>query len=311
MKNKLISLLSEASGLTSLASCVNDDGSLKLDELEKQFDAIRTGIEGKLTKAKEEATEAAAEANKGKTFEDGRTNGQSEATRKMEKRIREQFAIEDQTLSGDKLFEEVAARKEKPTKEITKDQVERLPWYQKLMEDKENAHKEELGKVKGEFDEHKTAVSKKERMSQMRAKAMPFIEELNLNFSADPQRKAAQIDLLFQKLEADDYDFQDDGKRILVLRDGKVLKDKLDNTIGFKEHITGTATTWFDPKESKERGSAGLKKEEGDGEKKEKKTWTREMPKSQAEFEKLIVDTSIPVAEREALMIAYPAQSTA
>jgi hypothetical protein len=309
MKNKLISLLSEASGLTSLTSCVNEDGSLKLDELEKQFDAIRAGFAAKLTKAKEEATEAAAEAAKGKTFEDGRTNGLSEATRKIEKRIREHFAIEDQTLSGDKLFEEVAARKEKPTKEITKDQVERLPWYQKLMEDKEKLHKDEVEKVKGEFEAHKSEVSKKDRMAQMRAKAMPLIEELNLNFSADPQRKAAQLDLLFQKLEADDYDFQDG--RTLVLRDGKVLKDKLDNTIAFKEHITSTATTWFDPKESKDRDSSGVKKTEGDGQNKDKKTWTREVPKTEAEFANAIVDTSIPVEEREALMASWKGPGTA
>lgn len=301
---KVIALLAEASGLpkTSLASCVNDDGSFNEDEYTKVEAKLRQGFEAKLNTAKEEAASEAVKAAEGKgTFDDGFKKGEAKAHDKQEKRLRELFGVEEK-LSGEDLLKEIAANKDKAPKDITKDQVERLPWYQELMEKRDKEHKEELKKIKEEFDGHKAQVSKKERMDAMWAKAQPIIEELNLNFSPDPQRKAAQLQRMRRDLEANDYDIQED--RILVLKDGKVIKDKLDNTVPFAEHVSSTVTSWLDPKESKDRSSAGAKTDKG-GDDKKSKGWTKDLPKTDEQYQQLLADDSIPMEERAALMEAY------
>ncbi|MCB0771718.1 MAG: hypothetical protein KDC00_15065 [Flavobacteriales bacterium] len=280
---------------------MNGDGSFNKDEFDKVESKLRQGIETKLDKAKEEAaTEARKEAEGKGTFDDGFKKGEAKAYTKQEKALREKFGIEDK-LSGEDLLNEIAASKDKASKDITKDQVERLPWFQELMEQRDKAHKDELKKVKDEFDGHKAQVSKKERMDAMWKKALPVIEELNLNFSPDPQRKAAQLERMRRDLEANDYDVQDD--RILVLKDGKVIKDKLDNTVPFADHVTSTVTSWLDPKESKDRSSAGAKNDDGKGGK--SKGWTKEMPKNDEQYQAYLLDESIPIEERSALRDAY------
>lgn len=301
---KVIALLAEASGLpkSSLAGCVNTDGTFNEEEFDKVSTGIRNGIEAKLDKAKDEATIEATKAAEGKgTFDDGFKKGEAKAHDKQEKRLREVFGVEEK-LSGEELIKEIAANKDKASKDITKDQVERLPWFQELQEKKDKEHKEEIAKVKKEFDDHKSTVSKKERQDKMWEKALPIIEELNLNFSPDPQRKAAQLQRMRRDLEADDYDVNDD--RILVLKDGKVAKDKLENTIPFADHVTQTVTSWLDPKESKERSSAGAKTDK-EGKEQKSKGWTKEMPKNDDQYAATLADESIPLEERSALMEAW------
>lgn len=300
---KLIALLEAASGLpkTALAACVNADGSFNEEEFGKTESKIREGIEAKLNKAREEATtEAEKAAGEKGTFDDGFKKGEAKAHDRNEKRLRELFGVEEK-LGGEDLLKAIAANKDKAPKEITKDVVERQPWYQELMEAKEKAHKEEIAKVKGEHETFKKDVDRKDRISKMRERATPLIEELNLNLSKDPQRRAAQLANIFEKLEANDYDIQ--GDRILVLKEGKVMKDALDNSIVFKDHITSVATSLYDPLESKERDSAGAKNDNKDANK-QKAAWTKDMPKTDEEYQAILANDDIPIAERQALMDA-------
>ena len=301
---KLIALLAAASGLpqTALASCVNDDGSFNTEEWSKVESKIKDGIEAKLENARKEAAEEAAKANDVKgTFDDGFKKGEAKVAERIEKRLREAFGVEEK-LSGDELFKAIAANKDKPQKEITQDQVERLPWYQEHEEKRAKAHKEEIAKLKGEYEEFKKSVDRKDRMAKVNKLADPIIESLNLNLSKDPERRAKQIEAIREKIHATDYDIQDE--RVLVLKDGKVLKDKMDNSIVFKDHITAIATDLYDPLESKERESTGVKTpaKEGDG---KKSAWTREMPKNDEQYQAALLDPSISVDERAALMEAY------
>ena len=297
---KVIALLAAASGLpkTALASCVNDDGSFNEEEYAKHEPKISQGIEAKLAQAKEEAAKEAEKAFEGKgTFDDGFKKGEAKAHEKVEKRLRESFKVTEK-LSGEELLEHIAANKDKAPKEITQDTVERQPWYQALMEKKEKDHKEEIEKVKQEHEKFKGEVSRKDRMAQVNKLVMPLIEELNLNLSKDPQRRQSQIDTILEKIHATDYDIQDE--RVLVLKDGKVMKDKLDNSVPFKDHITSIATSLYDPLESKERESSGVKQPPKEGEK--SKGWKGEVPKTKEEIEKALVNPDIPPEERMSLL---------
>jgi hypothetical protein len=297
---KLIALLEAASGLpkTALASCVNDDGSFNTEEYAKIESKIKEGIETKLENARKEAAKEATEANDGKgSFDDGFKRGEAKVSERFEKKLRDAFGVEEK-LSGDELIKTIAANKDKAPKEITKDAVERMPWYQEEQETKEKAHKEELKKIKQEHEDFKGQVSRKERLSEMRRRATPLIEELNLNLSSDPARRQAQLEVIWEKLEAHDYDINDD--RVMVLKDGKVLKDKMDNTIKFDEFVTGTATKFYDPKESKERESPGVKTPPKEGEK--SKGWKGEVPKTKEDIERALVNDELPAEERMALL---------
>lgn len=297
---KVIALLAAASGLpkTALASCVNDDGSFNEEEFNKQEAKIQEGIEAKLKTAKDEAAKDALKGDVGRDFfNDAFKKGEAKAHERNEKRLREHFGVEDGSLSGDDLLKAIAASKGQASDKITQDQVERLPWYQALVEKRDKEHKAEIAKMKEEHEGFKKGVARKDTLAEMRRKATPIIEELNLALSKDPARKASQLDAIWERLEANDYDIQED--RVLVLKDGKVMKDKMENSIAFRDHVTGIATALYDPMESKERGSAGVKNEDkGKG---GKAKWTREMPKNEEEAQRVLMDQTIPLEERQAL----------
>lgn len=312
MSKELIAALAKLAGLQgdALASCVNDDGSVNTEEVAKALPKIEEAHTSRLRKIREEAAEdARKEASKKGSFDDGFKKGQATGHERSEERVVKMLGKEAEGKSGDELFDLLAeALKGEKRKELTADDVERSPFHLQSITKLKDLHKQELEKVKNELGEKEKTWQRKETISELRKRVMPMIKELNLNISDDEAVRERRMEKLFEEIVRD-HDFTIEGDNVVISTGGKVKKDEktLEN-VALKDHVTGICTFHYDTLASQPKSSPGV---DNKGASKPAGKWNKPLPKNEAEYQKAIVDDSIPSEERASLIATWKEQRAA
>jgi hypothetical protein len=276
---------------TAVASLYKEDGSeINQDSLET---LLKLDVE-RVQKLKPDTK---------KEFDNGYKKAQSEVLSSFEKEFKEKTGHVSEK-KGLELVLEYASKQTNAT-ELKEDAVKRHPIYldaiEKLTKEKDEAVKLEQNK----FVEFENGIKKKETFGSVANKAIEIFNNLKPILSKDPSKQANQLEDFKAKLGTYEYEIQ--GDRILVLKDGKALEDAHGNRIPFEKIVKETADRYYDFQVAEQRSSAANQNQQNSNN--QGKTFNIQVPKTEAEYTAFITDKSKPIEERTAVQEAWMKQS--
>lgn len=272
-----------------VASLFNEDGTIKDESLPTVLELDVKRITGLKPDTK-------------KFFDDGYKKASSEILTKRDKELQEKFGIKSDKLGVELVNEIISEQVKKAGGDLNDEAVKKHPLFistvDKLTKEKEEAIAAEAGKL----TQFQTELKRKETFNNVANKAMAIFNGLKPILSTDAAKAENQRALLTEKLGSYEYDIQ--GDKIIVLKDGKVLEDDHGNRIPFEAVVKKTAETYYDFQKTDPKSAPANGKEKPSGTPVKS---TLEAPKSQQDFLNVISDSKIPVAERQ----AYDAEHSA
>lgn len=245
---------------------------------------------------------------KGETFQDGYAKAKKEVLTDFEKTLREVYEV-DSDATGNDLIEAIIAAKAKPgAKEITEDDIKKHPVYQNA----EKAHKLALKQVTTEWEtklnEREAQYKKGETFNTVSSKALAKLAALNPVLPANAKVAANLQRAFLDGLKEFDYEVQDNGNRIVLLKDGKVVDDGHGHSLDFDKYVEDHAAGFYEFKVNNGGSNGGNGKNEGSGGAggngggapaypagiQKPKTWDEVMV--------IVNNTTIPAADRSTVM---------
>ena len=187
--------------------------------------------------------------------------------------------------------------------EITEDLLKKHPKVLTWLEEKEAAIAQARTEGETALNSFKTEISKKEAFSTVAQKALELFHKEKPILSKDPIKAKKQEELLIKELKEYDYEIQ--GERIVVLKDGKVVETAHGNAVKFDELVKTTAGSYFDFHVTDPKTSPGNNIKPSDT-----KTFSFEVPKTPEEYATAISDPSKSLEERQAIDKAYSEKQT-
>jgi hypothetical protein len=196
-------------------------------------------------------------SNNGKSYEDGIKKGKTEALADYEKALRETYGVEGE-VTGNELIDAIITAKAKPgAKEITEDDVKKHPVYQSA----EKAHKQALKQVTTEWEtklnEREAQYKKGETFNTVASKALAKLTAMNPVMPANAKVAANLQKAFLDGLKEFDYELQDNGNRIVLLKDGKVVDDGHGHSLEFDKYVEDHAAGFYEFKANNGGGNAG------------------------------------------------------
>ena len=186
-------------------------------------------------------------------FQEGYKKGKEESLSKLEKQIKEKFGIQSDKL-GVELVEEVISEKSKPV-ETDEETVKRSKTYQDL----ETRLKAELKTQKETYEQQIADINfqtqREKTLSVANKKALEIFAGLEPVLPTSKQVADNQIGWFLKSMEEYEFDVQDD--RIVVMKDGKVLQDGHGNSRTFDEIVKDKAGKFFEFKKNNGSGNDG------------------------------------------------------
>src|SRR5690606_34812449 len=128
--------------------------------------------------------------------------------------------------------------------------------------------------------------SRKELFGKVSKKALNYLDEMNPVLSSDPTKAANQKNWLLKELEG--LDFQESDDDFIPLKEGNRLEDGHGHGINLKQYVQNTAKTLYDFKQADDRDNPPPG---GDN------PTHVGIPKTEAEYAKIMTDRSIPLEE--------------
>ena len=186
-------------------------------------------------------------------FQEGYKKGKEESLSKLEKQIKEKYGIQSDKL-GVELVEEVISEKSKPV-ETDEETVKRSKTYQDL----ETRLKNELKTQKETYEQQIADINfqtqREKTLSVANKKALEIFAGLEPVLPTSKQVADNQIGWFLKSMEEYEFDVQDD--RIVVMKDGKVLQDGHGNSRTFDEIVKDKAGKFFEFKKNNGSGNDG------------------------------------------------------
>ena len=186
-------------------------------------------------------------------FQDGYKKGKEESLSKLEKQIKEKYGIQSEKL-GVELVEEIITEKSKPV-ETDEEIVKRSKTYQDL----ETRLKGELKTQKETYEQQIAGINsqtqREKTLSVANKKALDIFAGLEPVLPTSKQVADNQIGWFLKSMEEYDFDVQDD--RIVVMKDGKVVQDGHGNSRTFDDIVKEKAGKFFEFKKNNGSGNDG------------------------------------------------------
>ncbi|GGH24679.1 hypothetical protein FAZ19_16250 [Sphingobacterium alkalisoli] len=233
-------------------------------------------------------------------FNDGHKKGKSESLKDLEKQVRSEFGVTDDSIKGIDLIKAVHALDREAGKNgLTDDDVKKHSLFIQLQKKLDDTNKDVDTKVSEAIKEAETKFNRERTLTSVKAKALEVFDGLNPVLSDDKAKAAKQKEIILRELEGYDYDTAEDGS-FIVKKEGKALGDDHGNLVDFNQLVKNTASTYFDFKQSSARGTEGNKTTTTGG--------PITVPKNEDEYLKTIQDRSIPIEQRNEIKEAWNKQ---
>ena len=186
-------------------------------------------------------------------FQEGYKKGKEESLSKLEKQIKEKYGIQSDKL-GVELVEEIISEKSKPV-ETDEETVKRSKTYQDL----ETRLKQELKTQKEAYEQQiadiNSQTQREKTLSVANKKALEIFAGLEPVLPTSKQVADNQIGWFLKSMEEYEFDVQDD--RIVVMKDGKVVQDGHGNSRTFDDIVKDKAGKFFEFKKNNGSGNDG------------------------------------------------------
>jgi len=221
---------------------------------------------------------------------------------KAETELKEFFGV-DSEKKGEELYEAIREKLSDSgggDKKITEDDVKRHPAYQTLLTSK----KTEIDKINQEWEskyqEAEKEFKQKSAFGSVESKAIAIAKKLNPVLSSDPTRANNQLSMVTNELKRRGYEYEVDGNKVVMKKDGKIVEDGHGNPKTFEDEVEEITTGFFDIDKSKGGGGTGNSNDdEPGGGRRSTKT-----PMSEDELREKLSETT-DRTEREKLIAEY------
>ena len=249
-------------------------------------------------------------------FQEGYAKAKKEERANYEKEIREKYGIESET-TGIELIDEVVTAKvgEQGTGkkgEVTEDDVKKHPVYQTL----ETKYKKDLKAKDTEWETKLNEVETKYKMETtfetIKLKALSTLDGLKPVLPGIPEVAANQKSWFVNALKDYQFDIQD-GDRVVVMKDGKVVEDGHGNSIDFSELVKTTASKFFEFQKNNGGGNSGNNNQDtggGAGGNGGGYPANIKKPTNLDELSTIMRDGKIPLADRQKVAEVYEAENS-
>lgn len=193
-------------------------------------------------------------------FQEGYAKAKKEERANYEKEIREKYGIESET-AGIELIDEVVTTKvsEQGTGkkgEVTEDDVKKHPVYQTL----ETRYKKDLKAKDTEWEtklnEVETKYKTETTFKSIEERALSTLDGLKPVLPGNPEIATNQKRWFVSALKDYQFDIQD-GNRVVVMKDGKVVEDGHGNSLDFGDLVKQKASQFFEFQKNNGGGNAG------------------------------------------------------
>lgn len=187
---------------------------------------------------------------KGSTFQDGYAKGKKEVLTALETELKEKFEFESDA-TGVELVEAIVTEKGKAAgkpKELTDDDVRKHPLYQSLEKANKTALKAKDTEWQAKLDETTATYKKGETFSTVSQYALTKLAKLNPVIPTNAAIAANLQRSFLDSLKQYDYEVQDNGNRIVMLKDGKVVDDGHGHSLEFDTFLQSQAAGYYEMK---------------------------------------------------------------
>lgn len=231
-KTEIDKLLSETT--------TDDDGTTQL------MDGDKTRI-GKLTTPK-----------KGETFQDGYKKAKAEVLTELETQLKEKYEVESDA-NGVDLVEAIVTEKAKTGKAAapTEDDIRKSPVFQAMEKNHLKTLKAKDTEWEAKLNEREAVYKKGETFGLVGKKALDILGTMNPVFSKNAAVAANLQNAFLNTFKGYDYEIQDNGNRVVVMKDGKVVDDGHGHSLDFEKMVKDTATGYFEFQQNNGGGNAG------------------------------------------------------
>jgi hypothetical protein len=247
----------------------------------------------------------------GTTFQDGYKKGKSEVLSEFEKDLKEKFDIESDA-QGIELVEAVISSKVKAgkPKDLTDDDIKRHPVYQNLEKTSKKALADKETEFTTKLTEQEKGFKKAQTFQTVGEKALTVLDSLNPVLSSNPKVAATQRKTFLDQFKG--FEFEIQGDRVLVSKDGKLLEDGHGHSMEFDALVKQNAADYFDFKANnggKNAGNGADDKDKGTPPAGGQKGYPAGFaPKTFAEVAAFANDSTKPIAERQAAAETWAAE---
>jgi hypothetical protein len=222
-----------------------EDG--ELESLLSDSTTDEAGIELVLNKDKTRISEL-SKPKAGQTFQDGYKKGKAESLTELEKGLKEKFEIQSEA-QGVELVEEIVTTKTKAAgkaKELTDDDVRKHKVYQDAEKANKIALKAKETEWETKYNTREAEFKKGEAFSTVSKKALDIVNKLNPVLPKNPTVAANLQNAFLQTLKSMDFEIQENGNRIIPMKEGKVMQDAHGHTVDFEKMVQEQAAGYFE-----------------------------------------------------------------
>lgn len=281
--------------------------------LKTVFGSTDEQIAGILAKPDEEQTAEILEIDRSrvaafkdketKAFDNGHKKGKGETLTEREKELRSKFEIDDDTLTGDNLIEQIVLKKSGSGSggktKLTDDEIKAHPLYIALQEQAKKDVKAKETEWETKYNAYESNIARNERLGKAKAQAETILNGMNPILPKNADVASNLKNLFGSQLEDYDYDFQEGV--IVVKKDGKVVEDAHGKRVNFEDIVKNISGKFFEFAESTERGNAGNDNRKGN----EGAPGNGKKFETLAELNAYLDDASVPLADKNAAHEAF------
>lgn len=248
-------------------------------------------------------------------FQEGYAKAKKEERANFEKEIREKYGIESET-TGTELIDELITTKAGEQGggkkgEVTEDEVKKHPVYQNLetrykkdLKAKDTEWETKLNEVEGRFKAETT-------FKTIESRALATLDGLKPVLPGNPEVAANQKRWFVQALKDYQFDIQD-GDRVVVMKDGKVVEDGHGNSVDFGDLVKQKASKFFEFQKNNGGGNAGNSNQQQSGGGAGSGDYPTGVtkPKNMDELSVIMRNNEIPLADRQKVMEVYEQENS-
>lgn len=246
----------------------------------------------------------------GQTFQDGFKAAKKEVLSSFEKEVKAKYGV-DTDVTGVELIEAVVKAKAGTPggKGLTDDDVKKHPVYQSLESKLTTSLNDKEKEWETKFNAREQELTKAQTLAKAKAKVLEELEAMKPVLSSNATIAQNLKDTFANQFA--EYDFEFQGDRIVVMKDGKVFEDAHGNSAKLSDLVKAKAPLYFEFQKSNGGANAGNSNDGGQGGNTDPAAYPAGInkPANLEDLQKIVYDEKIPLEDRNKVMAAWESEN--
>ena len=276
----------EVSALLFDKNAADNTEVLKPNAIDALYDLEKTRVQGFDAKVKEH-------------YDKGFSAAKATELSKYEKELRDKHQITEE-LKGTELWDAIATKltKNTGTGEPTEDQIKRSKVYLDTIDTLKKEKQTVETEWKTKYEGREKQLQKEATFKTIGADALKELKKLNAILPEEETLAQEWENIFLQKLLSYDFEIKEDGKKVVLVKDGentKVHLDEFGHPVPFEAVVKKIGSSLFKFKQGEDRSGTGNNNDNNDS----TKGYKGPVPANETEYMKLIGETKDEAAKIE------------